>query len=148
VPGAGAGPPTQPDASNRRVGKSQSGCRINRQGSGTHGLRTPWRSQTQSVGHRAGSLEAHPFAVQFGAGLTRAALLGLAEHLPINSHLALEHTVDGPPQVRRQEAQGLALVMCVLQAGEKLLALGVVTQTAWSRCGKGPFAVRMTNLLA
>jgi hypothetical protein len=38
--------------------------------------------------------------------------------------------------------------MLFLQAGKKLLARGVVTQTAWSRCGKGPFAVRMTNLLA
>ena len=46
-----------------------------------------------------------------------------------------------------QDAQGCALGLGFLHAGEPLLALGG-TPKAWSRFGKGPLAVRLTHVLA
>jgi hypothetical protein len=53
----GRGSPRQPWASPRRRCRSQSGCPINRQGSGRRVLYTPWRSQTQPS-RTAGVLDA------------------------------------------------------------------------------------------
>jgi len=43
----------------------------------------------------------------------------------------------------RQHAQGLACIMVLLHAGQKVLALRVVTQAERGRCGQGPLAVRV-----
>ena len=69
-----------------------------------------------------------PLRVQLGAKLTRSAPLGPSEYVHIESCLALEHVIDRPAQLMRQDAQGFTLVMRVLQTAQKLLALGIVTQ--------------------
>ena len=45
----------------------------------------------------------------------------------------------------RQNAQGFAFSMFFLQAGQKFLALRVVTQEERGRFGKGPLAVRVAD---
>jgi hypothetical protein len=62
----------------------------------------------------------------------------LEEKLHSESDLTLEHTVDRPTQFMSQNAQSCACIMFFRQAGQKFLALGVVTQEERGRFGKGP----------
>jgi hypothetical protein len=89
-----------------------------------------------------------PLRVEFGARLTRSAPLGLEEDIPIESHLAFEHVIDGPAQFIRQEAQGFAFVRFFLQAGQIFLPRLVVAQKQSSRFGKGPLEMRIADLFA
>jgi hypothetical protein len=45
----------------------------------------------------------------------------------------------------RQDAQGFACVMFFLQAGQKLLALGVIPQEQDGGFGEGPLEVRVAD---
>jgi hypothetical protein len=98
----GRGSPREPYANKRRRGRSQSGCPINRQGSGIRVLGTPWRSKTQP--HRtAGVLNVGASPYQSSEAPGSPALLpeDRPEEVHIESRLALEPVVvfSGPTGV-------------------------------------------------
>ena len=61
-----------------------------------------------------GSVQAPPFDVELGVGLTRSAPLGLEQELPIKGGLTLEPRIDSPTQFRGQEASRFPLIMLFL----------------------------------
>ena len=65
-------------------------------------------------------MQAHPFRVEFGVGLTRSAPLGAQELLQIKGYLAFEHKIDCPGEFVRQDTQGFAFAMLFLQPGSPL----------------------------
>ena len=69
------------------------------------------RSQT---GQRVRVIQAHPQGVQLDVRLTYSAPLPMEECLQIKSRLALEHIIDRPRQLVRQDRQGFALAMFFL----------------------------------
>jgi hypothetical protein len=85
---------------------------------------------------------------QLGLRLPRSAPLGTQEQVHSKSRCALEPGLDRWGQLMSQNRQRFAFVMFLLQAGQPLLALGVVTQDQ-DRCfRKGPFEVRVAAFLA
>ena len=66
-------------------------------------------------------MQAHPFSVEFGAGLTRSAPLGTQELLQIKGCLAFQHEIDRPSEFVSSDTQGFAFVMLFLQPGQLLL---------------------------
>ena len=51
-----------------------------------------------------GSVQAHPFNVELGVGLTRSAPLGLEKEVHIKGRLTLEHIIDGSTEFMSQDA--------------------------------------------
>jgi hypothetical protein len=94
------------------------------------------------------SVQAHPFHVEFGVGLTRSAPLGLEKDIHIKCHLTLEHRIDRPAEFMSQDAQGFSFAMLFLQAGQKVLTLGVVAQKERGGFRKGPLEVSMADFFA
>lgn len=92
-------------------------------------------------------MQASPFSVEFGAGLTRSAPLGASELLQIESCVALAHDIDRPGEFVRQDTEGCALVMLFLHLGQILLPRLVPAQEEWGRFRKGPFEVGVANLV-
>jgi hypothetical protein len=70
----------------------------------------------------------------------------LEERLPLESHLAVEHVIDGPGQLMGQHGQGVAFVMCFLQTGEVWLRWRMVSQKQDRGFRKGPFEVGIAAL--
>jgi hypothetical protein len=105
---------TRPGGDSRRVVRSQSRGPINGQGSGRHGLCVPWRSETQSKRTERtrdpGSSPACPVRRQ--AHLLCS--LPMEEGLHIKGRVALEHIIDGPRQLMRQDRQGFPCAMFFL----------------------------------
>jgi hypothetical protein len=95
-----------------------------------------------------GSLQAHPFHVEFGVGLTRSAPLGLEKEGHIKGALTLEHRLDRPAQLMRQNAQRFTLIMLFLQTSEKLLTFRISAEEQGGGFGKGPLKVRIADFVA
>jgi hypothetical protein len=130
------------------MGRSQSDGPSKASGSGRHGLGprgVHGRSHARETG---GSRQAHPLGVQCGLGLNRAAPLGMQQASPITSHFALEHRRDGSCQVMRQEAQGFAWVMVVLQAGQRCRAGLVGAQAPRGGFRNGPVEMGVADVVA
>src|SRR4030095_6092703 len=96
-------------------------------------LRVQSRSDT---GRHVCSRQAHPLRVQLGVRLTHSAPLAMEELVHSKGRLALEHVIDGPRELVRQDGQGFPLVMFFLQAGEIFLPCWIVTQEQCSCLGK------------
>src|SRR4029450_7147912 len=64
------------------------------------------------------------------------------------SRVAPEHVVDGPSKFMGQDGQRFSFAMFFLQAGQKLLSVGIVTQEQRGRFGKAPLEVGFTDFLA
>ena len=83
--------------------------------------------------------------VQFGFRLLRSPPLSLAKRLRIESHLALEHRVDGTGQPLGQAGSGLAFGMFFLQAGEGLLRGWMVSEEQHGSFRKGPLEMGVAD---
>jgi hypothetical protein len=92
-------------------------------------------------------VQAHPFSVEFGAGLTRSAPLGRQELLQIKGGVAFQHDIDRPCEFVRQDTEGFAFVMLFLQLGQILLPRLVPPQEECGRFRKGPFKVGVADLV-
>jgi hypothetical protein len=90
-------------------------------------------------------VQAYPFRVEFGAGLTRSAPLGAQELLQIKGCVAFEHEIDRPRQLVSENTQGFAFVVLFLQLGQILLSRCVPAQKQRGRFRKGPFEVCVAN---
>ena len=70
----------------------------------------------------------------------------MQELIPIESHVALEHVIDGTGQRMGQHGQGFAFVIFFLQTGEVFLRWWMVSQEQDSGFSKGPFEMGIANL--
>jgi hypothetical protein len=86
--------------------------------------------------------------VQCGAGLIRSPPVSSEERLPIESHLATKHVIDGTGQLLGQDGEGFAFVMFFLQAGEVFLGGRMVSAAQDGGCRKGPLEGRIADLRA
>jgi len=84
--------------------------------------------------------------VQLGTRLIRSPPLMLEEFLHIESHLALEHVIDGTGQFMSQHNQGFACVVFFLQTGEVFLCRWMVSQEQDGGFRKGPRAMGLAAL--
>jgi hypothetical protein len=84
--------------------------------------------------------------VQLGTRLIRSPPLMLEEFLPIESHLALEHVIDGTGQLMSQHSQGFACVVFFLQTGEVFLGRWMVAQEQDGGFRKGPLEMGIADL--
>jgi hypothetical protein len=84
--------------------------------------------------------------VQFGAGLIRSPPLLLEELLPLESHPAMEHVIDGTGQLLGQYGEGFTLVIFFLQAGEVFLRCRMVSEEQDGGFRKGPLQVGVADL--
>lgn len=90
-------------------------------------------------------VQAHPFRVELGAGLTRSAPLGTQELLQIKGCLAFQHVIDRAGQFVRENTQGFAFVVFLLQTCQILLAGLVPAQEQRGRFSKGPCEVGVAD---
>src|SRR4029434_3694532 len=84
---------------------------------------------------------------ELGAGLTRSAPLGAKEWLQIKGRFSFEHDIDRTCEFVSQDTQCFAFVMLFLQLGQILLSGLVPSQEQRGCFRKGPFEVRVPNLV-
>src|SRR5215475_15325972 len=101
------------------------------------------RTQSSMTEHDG---QAQPIATQLGGWLACSPPFALEKLLPIKSGGTLQHIIDGPGQLMRQEGQGLARAMCFLEAAQRLLARRMVAETQERGFGEGPLEVRGAHL--
>jgi hypothetical protein len=144
--GSGEGPPTSTWGAHRPRSRSRSGCpstRRERRGDGLCPLR---RARTQRPPHcrarSGGAPRARPVRRQ--AHPLRALRREKRGHS--KGRWAFYPVIDGPAQRLGQQRPGGALALCVLQAGQGLLAGGLVSEQEQRRCGDGPRERRIAAL--
>jgi hypothetical protein len=72
----------------------------------------------------------------------------MEELVYINGRLALDHIIDSPCQLVRQDGQRFPLAACFLHAGQVFLPGGIVAQEQNGDLGKGPLEVAVANFFA
>ncbi len=92
-------------------------------------------------------MQAHPFRVELGAGLTRSAPLGRQELLQIKGDLTFQHVINRPCEFVRTDTERFAFLMLCLQTCQILLSGLVPAQEQRGRFRKGPCEVRVANLV-
>ena len=90
--------------------------------------------------------QVHPMGVQFGRRLIRSPPLSLEECLCIESHLSLEHMIDGTGHLLGQNGSGFPFGMFFPQAGEVFLRRWMVSEEQDGGFRKGPLEMGIADL--